>query len=350
MTQQATVRELSPGRAAKTKPVIVGVDDGYASTKIVIFGGQEMPVVEFAIPSRARSGEQGIASIDDRGDGKTVSARYETENVKFSVGDFADSESSRFDEYPYSKMNRVIVHHALRVAGLAGRPVRIATGLPFSSYYKNQARNAELIAKKDASIRLAVAATDATPTAQIVDHRVYAEGVGAWIDAVIDNDGKGNRDLLNQHVGIIDIGGRTTDIVVMLPNRIVDFKRSGSAEIGVSNVIEAVAEAALAKFGTAVPHYMIEQALRTGKVTLWSRPEDISDLIRAAVASAMDRLAREVSKRLGSGIDLDRVLLVGGGAHVFVDAAKFFPHLQVVPNPEFANARGFAKFLGTADE
>lgn len=51
------------------------------------------------------------------------------------------------------------------------------------------------------------------------------------------------------------------------------------------------------------------------------------------------------SGELGAvGTDLAKVILVGGGAYYFYrDIARLIPHIMVPPQPELANALGYAE-------
>ncbi|MGK9007660.1 plasmid segregation protein ParM domain-containing protein, partial [Citrobacter europaeus] len=62
---------------------------------------------------------------------------YKTEEgLDYTVSEYLpNADDTRFKDYPRSPLNRVLVHHALRVAGFGGKDVSIATGLPVSYYY-----------------------------------------------------------------------------------------------------------------------------------------------------------------------------------------------------------------------
>jgi plasmid segregation protein ParM len=346
---------------AQEQIITVGVDDGFAMTDIIVMvdnkivpfnakKGEEVvvngrPVRSVAIPSRARSGVHGTTAIGGD-DPDMVVPCYETEGVKFTVGALSDAESAGFEAYPFSPMNRSIVHHALRVAGLAGCKVQIATGLPLSTFFKGAAPNEELLARKDRSIMTPVTSIDGSAMAEIVAHQVCPEGLSAWVDWAISDDGKLRPGAIEETTGVVDIGGRTTDVAVILPGKRVDHARSGSAEMGMHDVIEEIRVKLHKRFDYEISAVAIDQALRTGSLKMFGKPVDIRDEIDAAVQQVADGVWREVSRRLGTGLDLDRVLLVGGGAYLFRKALEArFPHVEVPADPEFANARGFAKYV-----
>ena len=108
-------------------PIQVGLDDGYAFTKVALPDGRLI-----AIPSRARVGKSGVTWIHE---GQQRIFEYETEGTVYSVGT-VDGEPTNFEGYPTSGMNRAIVQHALQKAGLTGRSVHAVSGLPVSAFYK----------------------------------------------------------------------------------------------------------------------------------------------------------------------------------------------------------------------
>jgi plasmid segregation protein ParM len=189
-----------------------------------------------------------------------------------------------------------------------------------------------------------VSCIDGSPMATLGSHNVFPEGLAAWVDYAIGDDGK-LRIQSDISVGVIDIGGRTTDVAVVLPGRRIDHARCGSADIGALNVVEHVRLALLKRFEVEIPGATIEAAFRTGSIRMWGKPHDIRKEIEAAVSQTMDGVWREANRRLGNAVDIDEILLVGGGVHLFRSMAKRYPNVKVVDQPEYANARGFAKYL-----
>jgi len=113
--------------AASMNPIPIGLDDGYAYTKVALPDGRLI-----VIPSRGRTGQGGVTWID--GSEQRI-FEYETEDVMYSVG-AVDGTPTHFEGYPWSGLNRVIVQHALQQAGMAGRSVHAVSGLPVSAFYR----------------------------------------------------------------------------------------------------------------------------------------------------------------------------------------------------------------------
>ena len=80
-------------------PVPIGLDDGYAYTKVALPDGRL-----FVIPSRARTGQAGVTWIDG---GEQRIFEYETEGVVYSVG-AVDGAPTHFEGYPWSLRRRAL--------------------------------------------------------------------------------------------------------------------------------------------------------------------------------------------------------------------------------------------------
>lgn len=329
---------------------IIAVDDGFAETKVFGIIGNER--IQFSIHSAARTGAQGAVESMSKA---LVHPTYSTEGMIYTVGaNLQNAESARFDDYPFSGMNRAIVHHALRLAAkqvpaLLETPITVATGLPLFSYYAGGRPNHEFIGRKVHSLIQPIQATDGSPVTQIASHQVFPEGLAAWVDYAMDDDLAMRDGIDEQTIGVIDVGGRTTDIAVILPGQMIDHAHTNSVEVGVQDVLNILADRLNSRFSTqfgmrvALTPHQLQEAI-TGSVKLFGKPQDVQQELQEAVREVVDRLQREVTKRLGNAAMLDKVLLVGGGAALFAQLSDLLPNIEIPEDPSFANARGFAKY------
>ena len=317
----------------------VGVDDGYRETKLA---WRENGILRtLRVPSLVRVGALGVTDLDG-----TLSG-YETEGETYSVGDFREGEETRFADYPLSPLVRVLVHHALVLAGFSGKDVGIATGLPpRDAFLPDGRKNAELIARKIERFSLSIQLRGGGDPARVREHRVYTQGIGALIDFLFD--GETLRELSGP-VGVVDIGGRTTDVAVVLPGPgglTIDHARSGSENVGVLDILDDLSRLIRTKERIDdIPLSALERALTTGTIRLWGRDREVADLVTLAKARTSERVSRVVSVFLGEAADLETILFAGGGALALPDLLKRYPHAVTVPDPQFANARGFLKSL-----
>lgn len=320
--------------------IAVGIDDGHAEIKLALPDGRMIK-----IPSKVRAGANGVSTYGRQDDTGQIDGGYETENQRFTVCDFVEGEGTRFDEYPFSAINRVLIHHILRLAGLGGKPVHIATGLPVSHYFQGSSPNFNTIKRKSQNIATPVKTLSGEAIADIQASFVVPEGVAAWVDYSLDNTGK-----IVSNVGrpaaIVDIGGRTTDCVTVLPGWRVDHARSGTGNVGVLDLFEGLRTRLCSKFEVNdIPATALDEVVRTGKIRMWGRPVDVTEHLDEVKKEIGEQILREVYRRIGRGADLEKVLFVGGGAAVFNHLKSSFPNADSPENPQFANARGMLKFM-----
>ena len=277
------------------QPVSIGLDDGYAFTKLALPDGRLI-----AIPSRARLGRANVTWIDNA---EQRIFEYETEDQSFAVGE-VESEPTCFDAYPFSGLNRAIVQHGLQKAGLAGHSVHAVSGLPVGSFYlKDGSRREETLTKKRDSLKRAVRPIDGRLPAAIAFHEVIPEALAAWYDHVITESGNGvqlESERLHAPVAVVDIGGRTTDYVVVA-NQAVLHGSSGSLRCGLLDVKREVAEGIRGRFDMeVVSERSVEEAVQSGTVRLFGKDHDVSDLVNDRAAPDRRASARRNATAAGA--------------------------------------------------
>jgi len=319
---------------------VVGVDDGHFAIKVVLENGKA-----FSVPSRGKSGRHMISYNSEE------EGLYQTEEgLDFTVHEhLQNSDDTRFKDYPRSPLNRVLVHHALRAAGLGGKNVSIATGLPVSYFYlADGRRNDALIEAKQENLRRVVTG-GGQPMAKIVRNVVATEAIAAYFDQLMEMNGSPTPEYatLNESVvGVIDIGGKTTDCAVIYPGgHHVDTERSGSNDVGVLILYNAIESRLRSMFDLDnVPPRLIENAIKTGTVKISGQVHEVQEVVLAEKEKLAEQIMAGVRAKIGSGSDLDSILFVGGGTIVMQEQLeKYFPHSRFVQQPEFANARGMFK-------
>ncbi len=321
--------------------ISIGLDDGYAYTKVALPDGRV-----FAVPSRGRLGHANVTWLDHT---KPAIQEYETEDQTYAVGEL-DGESTEYDDYPYSGLNRAVVQHTLQTAGLAGHTVHAISGLPVSAFYlRDGTQRSESILRKTAHLKRPVQPTDGRLAAGIAFHEVIPEALAAWYDYVIVESADGvtlDPDRTSVPVAVIDIGGRTTDYVVVADHA-VQHDSSGSQRCGLLDVRQSIADALRARFDLEqISERVLTESLQRGTTRLFGISHDISAVLREALAQIVERIHAATRRHLGRGAELERILFVGGGSLVLAEQIRdWFPNQTIAPHPAFANARGMRKYL-----
>lgn len=330
--------------AEQNEAVKVAVDNGYAQQKIAYYSTSNgtPKIVTMCLPSRA---QMGIVKVSM--DGKLLNS-YMINGTIWTVGEnVPEPEAIRGIKYATSDLNTVLVNNSLICAGFSGCDIHMGTSLPVSHYRLPSGKaNADLIAEVKDSLKTECFHQGDQAPASIKNHVIYQESVAAAIDYLLRDDNGSTQNTINRGIGIVDIGGNTTDITVMESLSSIDHLRSGSEKIGVIDVQNELAnlmkkELKLVK----VQGYMLDDVLRTGFCDLFDGREDVSALLEIAKKTTTQKIISRVEEKIGDGSDLDKVIFVGGGAALLKDVISLYRHAYVPEDPEFSNVKGMLKHM-----
>lgn len=324
-----------------------GIDDGHDAVKLI--NGKKLYT-----PSRVLSGHYPYLSITSE---ENESFLYEVDGHKYTVVEQPSINAghrflqTRTDDFPYSDLNLVLVHHALIRAGAEGE-CHICTGLPLNQYYlESGQKNRDLLDKKKLSFEREVIALNTTNKPVIVEHRVCAEGVSGYFDLKYNQDGTINQETeeLAQKgvICIVDIGGRTTDIVT-LDSESIDFNRSSTIDIGGLWLKDNLISKVKARLNVnAIPDKMIDEIIRNNGV-YEARKIDVTDILNSLKIELADEIANNVKHKIKNTGDISLIAFIGGGSLLLKEPLKklYDPSLaKFVKDPIHSNARGMLKLL-----
>lgn len=340
---------MTKKQETEIQPAFVGIDDGHSDVKVVLEDGST-----FKFPTRIAHG--GFVA-DFPG--------METSTTVYGVTDYAGRETLytthqflqdtdcidiRFDGYPKSDMNLVVVQNALVNTGFSGREVIIATGLPVQNHYTADGHiNSELVEEKIKNLQRPINPAG-QPMAKIVKSYVTTEAIATFIDAIMTMDGKKSdlyERLTGETVAVLDIGGKTTDFAVLYQGgKIVDKKRLGSLTLGILELKDEISNYLRQHYklsSIGIKH--VESLLNTGSFRYGGKEYDLSQELNEMKEKFVRRIFDSLDRKLGDLGDVDAILCAGGGAALLRDQlmAKYKGQAVVVENPEFANARGMLK-------
>lgn len=220
--------------------------------------------------------------------------------------------------------------------------LHVVTGLPVHLYTPENARQVESALLGSHVFRL-----NAQERSMVVQSvRVVAEGAGALI-------AYGSNDQATIE-GVIDIGGETTDLYGARGQRPIRAMCDGLSR-GVAAATDLFNQKFRESYGRALSLPLCSQLLRqhAARVAYTEvrdaqrrvvQSMDIAQLIETALDMIGQEIATFVAQRWKEQqFEMQRALLVGGGAYYFQHAVKErLPFAQTVPRPEMANALGYA--------
>ncbi|HIQ01893.1 MAG TPA: ParM/StbA family protein [Anaerolineales bacterium] len=219
--------------------------------------------------------------------------------------------------------------------------LRIVTGLPVAFYGDRQVVRDRLLG----SHRVQREGRHAQ-TLKVVDCRVIPQPFGALLAACLDDRGRiADRDLATGAMGVIDVGGKTTNLLSV--NHLSEIGReTASVNVGAWDAVRAVKDY-LAEHYLGLedlrPHQVVEAVIRR-RVRYYGEPVDLSGVVEEVLEPLTEQVLAEATQLWNGGATLDAILVSGGGALLLGPyICRHFRYARVV-EPVFANALGFWRF------
>lgn len=331
---------------------LVACDDGYAQINFATFyinAEGTLDIWEGKIPSIGQRGRQMTSLGGGSADLYTVHAGDEIGDV-YTISKYVPvPEDTRSDDYGTSALNLCLNHAALNALGLDKQHVALATTLPVAQYMdSDDGINRRLVDAKIENLKKIVTKGRADEPNNIVDYAaVFPEAVCGLIDYMCDAAGMMREDLDPEEVRLgIDIGGNTTDLVIVLPGFRIGAKASLHA--GVNHVKDRLRQLLITRFGEEPDATILEKAVRTRSVSWWGEdPEDVSAEYEEAVKEVLLPIKQAITDFRKQFPSLSEMVGFGGGVALMEEQLRAggLKKLIVMPNADGANARGALKMM-----
>ena len=318
----------------------VGIDIGYSSVKAVA-GSHRLVTFPSVVgtPDRARfavSSADGHIILDLPGDGV------------FLIGEGAVAQSRFVDRREDRGWIASSAYRRLMLAGFTELTAAtwcelvVVTGLPVAFY------SADKDALRDRFLGHHRVAREGrrAQTFQVSECRVIPQPFGTLLAEALNDHGKiVNHDLATGAVGVIDVGGKTTNLLSV--NRLAEIGReTASINLGVWDVARAVREYLTNHCpDLELRDHQVIDAIVKRCVKYFGAPVDLGNVIDAMLEPMGDQVIAQVTQLWNGAARLEAILVAGGGALLLGPyLTRAFPHLRVVDNPVFANALGYWRF------
>lgn len=327
---------------------ILGIDLGFGFTKAT--DGQRSLIVKSVI------GE----AVDDRLGGPMADARpgsdhlhLELEDRGVFAGDLAERQSSlrsfTLDQDRFIAESAKVL--ALAVASdlaVPGQPIAVVTGLPIATYRARADELARLL--RDRHVLTTIDA-DGRRTRQVLEFaevKVIPQPFGSVYDMVLDEaGGVGDRQTLQQKIGIVDVGFQTSDLTVS--DRGVFLERaSQSTDTGIGRAFATIAGKIREKSGVSVEVYRLYDAMAEGRIKIRGESFDLSKLIDHVMNQLASDIAADANRLWADEWDMDAIAITGGGGAVLAPYLTPLLDGRVLPvdgarDARLNNVRGFRK-------
>lgn len=325
--------------------VVRAIDVGYGNTKFTTTDGTSGADIECRMfPSVAPVGSRrDIDAFLDKKDSVLVQVADATYEVgRDAMLGMASNASRTLDlDFPRKDSYLALVRGALHYMGVE-RVDHLIVGLPVS--------NMEVMAQPLAE-RLTGLHDVAGKSVTVGAVRVVPQPVGGLYDYGVRNQVM--RQLESGNNLLLDPGYLTLDWVVTNGTKMVGVRSGSATNAGMSALLRAIAESVSARVKqrdgktldvTESVLGRLDEALRTtGEFRLNGKPERLEDH-KQATASVLADALNKMKQRVGSLADIDRVIIVGGSAHLYQQAVcELFAgyDVRVAKDSVYANVRGF---------
>jgi hypothetical protein len=177
---------------------------------------------------------------------------------------------------------------------------------------------------------------------------VVPQPFGSFFDYLLDRHGQlaleRNPDAYR---GIIDIGHFTTDFAAVRDCEYIE-KGSGSLEVGVSTVCDAIGRLTQERWGRTLNASECEAVVGGAPVRMKGQLYDVRDATQTACADVAMAIRHYAQQLWDGGAALDEVLVTGGGGPLLVEGLRSaFSQLILLPDAFIANARGYMQYALT---
>jgi plasmid segregation protein ParM len=351
---------------------LAACDEGssYAKTVYFVLGeGGELVIKKSKTQTDVSPGLHSTSDgFDSPSSAKTLGA-VSVNGDMFSIGlGLPTGDSRQNPNYQTSPQIVALAQAAMVEAGLSGKEVNLATGVPVERYYdSNGGPDKALIKKKSDLFTTAkilnapgpegpLTSVDKELLVSVRSNRVFPEAIGAYFDMLITTNGQRNDNFHPEgDTLIIDMGSNTCDVALIAKDsRIISRYNKSWRNQGFYKVFDLLRPALssfLARMGldidlTQVPISRLEQCLLTGNLRLSSGEHDVQEVVDTVVRKHVNELVAYIKTHLHDKIhSLDKVVLVGAGAETMKPYFKEFMDVSVPEDPAFSNAVGYLKML-----
>lgn len=316
----------------------VAIDDG--STNVKISWLEDGVLKTIISPNSFRKGWKSSALRTD----KNI-YNYNIGSVKYTYDATSDKAlATTHVDYQYDDLNLLSVHHALLQTGLPVCEVDIVVTLPITEYYNPDdcQKNDLKIERKINNLKREIQLNKGN-IFKITNVEVMPESLPSVLSLLVDSNVNSYTKSL-----IIDVGGTTLDMGVIVGEYDEVSSIYGNNEVGVSMVTDAARKALAAADSDS--SYLVANELIKNRSNLDFVKEVVND--ESKINSVLQKIEEKIDE-LGAQVAFEakkfaknpnRVYLTGGGASLIFDSIKdIYPTIKekvfLVNDPQSALAR-----------
>lgn len=328
---------------------ILGVDIGFGFTKAsngrdaLIFKSVLGEATELQFQEQILQNPQGEEHLQIDVDGKS-----------FFIGELAERQSSNryFTLDPTQLVGRFARVLALTAAArLVGSylPINLVTGLPIGYYRRHKEGLSKALLGEHKVLVQDASGKKSEKNLNINKVRIIPQPFGSLFNAMLTDTGElGDKRLIKEKIGIIDVGFRTSDYTVSDHMRYSE-RGSRTTDSGIAKAFTLIANNLREQSGVNVELYRLYGAVEQGSIKIRGKEYDLREAVEQSFNQLATSVAAEVERLWADDWDIDAIVITGGGGAVL--APYLTPLIQgnVLPvdagrDARLNNVSGYWKF------
>ncbi len=327
---------------------IIGIDVGFGFTKAT--NGKEYIIFKSIMGDATDIQFQ--STFGDNTFSKNL--HITIDNQSYFIGSLAEHQST-YQQYTLNQEKMVsefIKILSLVAAGICfeeGSPLNIISGLPIDYLKKDHKKvSQQLIGHHKITYHWP---DGSAFTRKMYINKIYMipQPMGSLFNLLMDDAGKIiDPDLHHKKVGILDIGFRTTDAIIV--NRLKYLERGSiSIDMGISNAFTLIANQLRKDHGINIELFRLHDAVRKNVIKIRGNEFNISGIIDNAYDLVSKYIADTINRLWDNDWDIDTIILTGGGSIALEKHLKSHIIGNVISivnsiDPRLSNVQGYLKY------
>jgi len=328
---------------------ILGIDIGFGFTKAT--NGRDSLVFKSVLGEATdiQFQEQVLAdaSSDDH-------LQAEIDGKAYFIGELAERQSNvRFFTLDQAQFigqfarNLALTAAARLIGGYI--PINLVTGLPIGYYRQHKDELARILHGEHKVVLVDAAGKRQEKVININKVRVIPQPFGSVFNMMLNDLGDlGDKRLVKEKIGIIDVGFRTSDYTISDKMRYSE-RGSRTTDSGIARAFNVIATKLREKSGVGVELYRLYDAVERGSIKIRGKEYDLKSLTEQVFGQLAAAVANEVDRLWADDWDMDAMVITGGGGAVLAKYLQPLLNGNVLPvdpnrDARLSNVQGYWKF------
>jgi plasmid segregation protein ParM len=328
---------------------ILGIDIGFGFTKAT--NGKDFLVCKSVLGEATDIQFQEQVLADATGDDHL---QVEVDGKSWFVGELAERQSNvRFFTLDQSQFiaqfakNLALTAAARLVGGYI--PINLVTGLPIGYYRQHKDELARILQGEHKVALVDAAGKRQEKVVNINKVRVIPQPFGSMFNLMLNDLGDlGDKRLVKEKIGIIDVGFRTSDYTISDKMRYSE-RGSRTTDSGIARAFNVIVTKLREKSGVSVELYRLYDAVDRGSIKIRGKEYDLKVLTEQVFSQLAGAVANEVERLWADDWDMDAMVITGGGGAVLARYLTPLLNGHVLPvdaskDARLCNVQGYWKF------